>query len=506
MRKILIRGGSVIDGTGRPPFAADVLIENGKIASIGPGLPAEDAEILDAAGLTVCPSFVDIHSHSDDAAVTEEFPVNKLLQGVTSELGGNCGGSVCPLRPEEARSGRPASTAELAALLRKRGNPVNLGMLVGHGNLRVCAFGQDAREAKGTDLANMRALLEREMDAGALGMSLGLLYPPSAFGKGEELVALAKTVAKKDGLVAVHMRNENAGVFDAADEMLRVAEESGVRLELSHLKLMGRDQWGKAEKLIEKIEAARARGVRVTADQYPYCASNTGLSVLFPPEFSDGGTASLLEKLKAPGREAMEFARETLRQRGGAENVFVHTAGSAAYVNRTLAEIAEKLALPPEEAAAKALTDCGGLVSCFFFCMDEADMLTIARRDWVSLGTDGGSGRYGEPSRVFHPRTLYTYPRFLRLNREKGLMPPEAAVRKCTGQPAEVMGLTDRGVLRPGAWADIAVFDPDTVGDTAGYTAGQTKPAGIRYVLVGGTLAAKDGEVLCRTAGTFLRG
>jgi N-acyl-D-amino-acid deacylase len=355
----------------------------------------------------------------------------------------------------------------------------------------------------------MKALLDRELARGAFGMSLGLIYPPSAFARQEELTELAGVLAGRGGLLTVHMRNEGSRVFEAVEEMLEIARLSGVHLQISHLKLMGRPQWGRGAELLAKIRQAREQGVKVTCDQYPYTATSTGLSALVPQWAHGGGFAKMTEHLATGDKGLLRNIAGEINNRGGPQAVLVSSSHGRMKEaeGKTLAELAAMLKLSPEEAAAEVLIRCEGGAGAIYFSLDESDVITILRDMNIAIASDGYAWSFDRKLTSInpHPRSFGTFPRFLQINREKRLMPLEDAVYKITGLPAAILGLPDRGVLKEGNIADITVFDAARVEDRSRYTDSPVKPAGIEHVIVGGRFALRQGRQTGERRGQALR-
>lgn len=506
MYDLIIKNGMIIDGKRGKPFHGDVCVSGDTIAAVGPAPGAEAALVIDAQGQAVCPGFIDIHSHSDSVPFSPNLCDSKLQQGVTTELCGNCGSSAVPAASPDAAE-RVRSVRGYTEAINRTGHLLNTATLIGHSNLRLCVMGFTNRAPDEREQQALEALLDRELSDGAFGMSLGLIYPPSAFSGRDELVRLARVTASHDALLAVHMRNEGNHVFDSVREMLSIAGESGVRLEISHLKLMGKPQWGKAPELLNLIRDARAAGIRVTCDQYPFCASSTSLKALLPHEAQDGGKDALLTRLSDPTEELMETITAQIAERGGAETILVADAArNPHFNNRFLSDVAAGLSLSPAETVVHLLRVTGASVRAIYFCIDEIDMLTILPELYISVGTDAASSSYDPlvTKYVPHPRNYATYPRYFSEVRKHGLLPLEDAVYKCTGLPASVMGLTDRGVLEPGRKADIVVFDPETFRDHSDYAESRVKPTGLSHVVINGKPVLRDGSVIERRAGRAL--
>ena len=513
---LVIKQGMLVDGTGKQAYAGEVGIKDGLIAAIGPKL-GEAKTTVDAGGCVVSPGFIDIHAHSDWCPF---YPgvraVSKLYQGITLEIDGNCGISLLPVNDKCRREidELMASGLELplhglsmvdddlkayAAHLERCRPATDMGLLIGHGTLRGVVMGFGMRKPTPEELHRMEQVLDAELTKGAFGLSLGLIYPPSSYGEGEELVALAKVVAKHHGILSVHMRSESTQIMAAVDEMLTVAKQSGVHLQISHLKLIGKPQWGKSTELLQKIKQARAEGVQVTCDQYPYLATCASLDVLLPGWAKDGGTAALCQRLAKPTDKLLAETRAEMERRGGAAAVLIitTTGWKPEYDGKTLADIAQLLGVAPELAACQVLLGSRDMAPCCYFCLNETDMLNIMREQFIAVGCDGYAVPYDKKFFLGsnpHPRSFGTFPRYLQTIREKGLLSLEAAIYKITGLPAQILNVQDRGVLAVGKRADITVFDPATVADLTTYTDSIRKPQGIKAVILGGRLALLDGE------------
>lgn len=524
MVDLMIRGGTVCDGTRAPCYKADVCIKDGHIVQISEHAEVQAKQEINASGKIVAPGFIDIHTHSDLAPLAAFDPESKTHQGVTFELTGNCGISPLPNTPEA--QGRiteyfmsnlqyppmkfTAHTLNDYAAQAESNCPIaNYGVLIGHSALRGCAMGFDNREPSAQELREMKALLDEELSMGAFGMSLGLIYPPSAFAETDELDALASVVRKHDGILAVHIRNEGPRVFEAVEEMLGVAERSGVHLQISHLKIMTKALWGQSERLLERIDAARAKGIQVTCDQYPFFASSTGMTALLPKWAHAGGIAPLLQRIAEPeARLKTEIAQE-LESRGGAERVMISSTHGIApeWEGKMLSEVSEELHLPPVEAVLQILRSCHANVHCNYFSQNEQDMERILSRRDIAVASDGYNYPYDRAivKDTPHPRNYATFPHALELAREKKLMPLEDIVHKMTALPAEMIGIKERGSLREGMAADITIFDWETVGQAGDFQSPAQKPHGIESVIVAGKLILSHGKLTGERPGKVLR-
>lgn len=516
MFDVVIRGGMVADGTGAPLLRADVAVKGGKIAAIGDLPGAEAAETLDAAGLVVSPGFIDSHAHSDTSFLKDDSGASKLCQGVTTEVTGQCGMSPFPALPQRLSGENPWRCASFESFLEQfaaqgRAMAVNQAMLVGHGALREGVVGMEDRPATAQELEEMKALLRRDLEAGAWGMSLGLEYAPGFFADGDELRALAQVVAEFDGLVPCHMRSEGLAIDAAIDELLDIGRATGAHVHVSHLKLDHYSVHGRAKEVWAKIEAAQREGVRVTADMYPFVASSTGLTIRCPKWSQDGGDEAVVAHLLGARRaEVIEGIRTHYFNAERARTCLISDDAGRwpQIVGKTLYDVAHDLLHTDDyaEAAAEVLVRTGGKASCVFFVMSESDMLYFLGQD-VGVGSDGYALSV-DPEKVGyrpHPRSYAAIAEFFRLAREHELCTLPEAVRRVTSKPADMIGLKDRGRLAVGMTADIAVFDPRTIAPQATYLEPVAPAKGVRHVLVNGCIALRDGAQTACRAGRFLR-
>lgn len=518
-----IQHGTVIDGTSAPRFRADVLVREGKIAAVAPQLPPR-GEVIDATGMIVCPGFIDLHTHSQLVVFTDPDLPMKVAQGITTELFGQDGMAPFPMRPEAVPTWRTHLSgldcnppidwdwrdAE-GYLQRLPRASVNIATLVGHGNLRLCVMGMADRPATDDELRQMGLLLEQSLKEGAFGLSTGLIYAPCAYADTRELIYLNRIVARYGGLFVTHMRNEGDGIWTALDEVFEVARATGVHLHISHLKITGRHNWGQAARLLQRIEAARAAGLTVTADQYPYEAGSTMLASLLPPWAHAGGIEALRQRLRDPvslARMQRDMEQGVPGQRSmvreaGYEHIVVSYTGSDRHSDvqgHTLADIARLWGVTPFEAVVRLLLEEDFAVGMIAFMIGEEDIQQILRAPWRAMGTDGLLG--GKP----HPRAYGSCPRILgHYVRDLGLLSLEEAIRKMTSLPAAILHLSDRGVLQPGKAADLVVFNPQTIRDRATYDAPRQFPEGIPYVFVNGRPVIARGRPTGERPGQLLR-
>ena len=527
MYDILIKNGTIVDGTKKPAYVGDIAVQGDRIVAIGSNLGAAQ-ETLDATGLTVTPGFIDIHSHSDWCPFYKGVKaVSKLYQGITLEIVGNCGISLLPVNDKCRKeiTGLMASGLELPLHgltmdddtlddydkhLQKMPPATDMGLLIGHGTLRAVVMGFGMRKPTADELHKMEEVLDAELTQGAFGMSLGLIYPPSAYGEFDELVALAKVIKKHNGILTVHMRSESTKIMEAVDEMLSIAKASKVHLQISHLKLIGKPQWGKSTELLEKIKKAQQEGVEVTCDQYPYLATCASLDVLIPDWAKDGGSAAMQKRLEKPTAKLLAETKAEMERRGGAHCVLVitTTGWKPEYDGKRLDEIAKMHNLTPEEAACRILVGAKGLAPCCYFCLNEDDMLNIMKEQFIAVGCDGYAVPYDKDFFLGsnpHPRSFGTFPRYLETVREKKILTLEDAIYKATYLAAQILHLPDRGQLAVGKRADITIFDYAKVHDCATYTDSLQKPEGIKTVILGGKIALQNGEQVGGNIGRLVR-
>ena len=521
-----IRGGTILGGAGEPR-RADLALEAGRIARIAPGLgPA--AHDLDATGLFVAPGFIDIHCHSEFSALVYPLAESKVLAGVTTDVSGNCGGSPFPL-VGEYRARREAdwrshglaldwnSPAEYFARAEAIPSSVNRAILAGHGAIRAAVVGYADRPSTPEERRRMRRHLEEALQAGAFGLSSGLLYPPGCYADVAELADLARVSAAAGGYYASHIRSEGDALLEALDEFLEVVRRSGVRGQISHLKASGRRNWPKAAEAIRKIRAARREGLNVAADRYPYLASMTDLdSILLAPWALEGGTEQELARLADPDVRSrlLEEVRRGHPAAGGGEGVLIASVspdGPQDACGKTLRALGEEAGRDPIEVGLDLILEHRTQVMAIYFSMSEDGLRAILSEPYVAIGSDSGLRRLpaeGDPEckALAHPRAYGTPARFLgQYVRQAGLMDWPEAIRRLTRLPADVLGLEDRGRIAEGAWADLVVFDPHSIADRATYEHPWASPAGIRDVFVCGRAVVSNGRHTGARPGRVLR-
>ncbi len=538
MFDLLIRGGTVVDGTGAAARVADVGVRQDRIAAIGDLSAAEAQRRIDAAGWVVAPGFIDAHAHSDAYLLLEPDAPSKLAQGITTEINGQCGGSAVPrlgrarLSSDWASHAYPqldaaaqtvrrcaaagptwTTVAGYRALFEAVRPALNTVQFIGHNTLRAGVMGYEPRAADPGDLQAMRRNLEQALDEGGWGLSTGLLYQPGKCAGAEEIDALAQTAAARGGMYATHMRSEGSRLLESLDDVLDLARRTGIRAQISHLKTSGPANWHKIDAALERIDAARADGAAVHSDRYPYIASGTDLDVVLPDWASAGGRDAILANLRDQAARA-RIADEL--NRCGRDWAAVMIGGGwsetvRAFSGRTLADAAGALGLTPGETVCRFVEADETRTGAFFFGMCMENLRRIYAQSWVMPGSDASLrapwGPLGQDHP--HPRAYGTMPRYLRLmtGGEPGfaaLCGLEEAVRRMTALPAQVFGLHDRGVLRTGAYADLAVFDPKSFTDTATYAQPHRFASGMHHVIVNGALAYSEGHFTGQRGGRFL--
>jgi N-acyl-D-amino-acid deacylase len=477
---LVVRGGTVYDGTGTPGIRADVAVRGDRI--VGVGAIAERGGVeLDATGLAVSPGFIDVHSHDDFAVLTDPQMAFKVMQGVTTDVVGNCGSGVIPFdaglrrfRRFDPEANPPPwdSFRTYLARVDEVAPSCNVAVLIGHGSLRHGVMGLDQRVPTTAELEQMRGWVREGVEAGAVGLSTGLIYEPGRYARTEEVIELVKELQGGRGLYATHMRNEAAGLLDAVTEAIRIGEEGGVPVQISHHKAGGRDNWGRVRDSLRLIESARSRGLDVTADQYPYTAGSTSLhAVIQNGAFrtdSPGGIGTLA------GKDVLIASAPQHREWEGLR----------------LSELTTRWGLSDEDAARQVVEAEGEACFVVVFSMDEADVRTVMAHPTTMIGSDGVPAAGSKP----HPRLYGCFPRVLgHYTRDERVLDLPTAIHRMTGMPAAKFQLVDRGAIRESALADLVVFDPARIRDTATYEDPRRFPDGIRAVFVNGVAVARDG-------------
>lgn len=528
---VLILGGHVIDGTGASRHRADVAILGDRIAAIGDLDGSAARDTIDATGLIVAPGFIDMLGHSEFRLLADGRAISKIYQGVTSEITGEVT-SVVPAS-ERPRAQREREYAPWGitytwddldgyfAELERRGTAINVGTWVGLSSLRLHGVGSEERAAEPAEMKAMKNALAAAMEQGAFGLSSGLSYAPGRFASTAEITELSRVVAEHGGFYATHMRSEGAQLLEAIDEAIAIGEQSGAPVLIHHLKASGRANWGKMKAAVAKIQGARDRGVDVMANVYPYTASSTGLANLLP-DWAEAGTASeTLDRLRDPAfRERVETflsgttpggEPELATSAGGPSGVLISDIASESlvhYEGMRLDAVAEQRGQSPVEALIDLLLEDELRTGAIYFTMDEADLIEALRQPWTMIGGDAGVRAFDGPlsDDTPHPRAFGTFPRVLcRYSREQGLLPLEEAVHKMTGLSATRAGLENRGTLVQDHFADVTIFDADTVCDRATFENPKQLAVGIHHVIVNGVPVLRDGEPTGARPGRGLR-
>lgn len=481
---VLLQGGTIIDGTGKPGYTGDVAIKGDKIVGVGKFAVGKVAVTVDCQGLVIAPGFIDLHNHSDRQVVDPQKSglVNYLTQGCTTIVTGNCGAG-------------PIHVAEYHKKLTEAGVGTNIAHLLPQGSLRSSVMGTALREPSDEEMQEMKRLTKKAMQEGAWGMSTGLIYVPGTYAKTEELIEIAKVVSQSNGIYASHIRNEATDLLAAVDEALRIGKEAELPVHISHFKSSGRDAWGLVRRAVTQIEAARERGQVVTADQYPYIASSTSLDATIIPSWAlAGGRKALIKRLNDPeqGERIREAMTENLKKRNGGESIQIaRYEPHQEWVGKRLSEIAKLQGKSPTEIGVEIAKNGGAAI--VNFSMDEADVRHVMQVPWVATASDGRAYLPGADKP--HPRNYGTFPRKLGYYAmAEGVLSLEKAVRSATALPAQILGLTDRGTLKTGLAADIVVFDPQQIRDAATFENPHQYSRGIRYVYVNGQPAVYLGS------------
>ena len=525
--KLFIKNGTIIDGTGKRRYAGGVHIENEIIVAIGDIESQDFDQIIDAQGMIVAPGFIDTHSHSDLQVLIDPFLEPKIRQGITTELLGQDGISMAPLPKEYISPWRKnlagldgdsddidwnyENTAGYLSLIEKTGTSLNESYLVPHGNVRMEAMGLDNRKPTAAELSKMCDVTRREMEAGAFGLSTGLIYMPCAYADSAEITALCKVVAEYDGVFVVHQRSEADTILTSMEEIIEIGRKSGVKVHFSHFKVCGRKNWRFIDPIMELLDKAREEGIRISFDQYPYVAGSTMLGVILPPWVHDGGTDNLLKRLEDSDlRSKMIYDIEhglpgwdNFIDFAGLDQIFVtsvKTKKNTDLIGKNLIEIGQLRGKNPYEATFDLLYQEENAVGMVDFYGTEEHVIRFMTRPEQNICTDGLLG--GKP----HPRVFGSFPRILgKYVREEKVLTLEEAIKKMTSKPAEVFGFQRRGVLKEGNFADIVVFNPETVVDQGTFIDSVQYPIGIEYVLINGSVAVRSGVYERKLTGKVLR-
>jgi N-acyl-D-amino-acid deacylase len=492
---LVLRGGTVYDGTNNDGVIGDVAIKGDRIVAVGSFDVAVSPRVIDCQGMIVAPGFIDLHSHSDRGITQRETRPNSnfLMQGCTTVVTGNCGGG-------------PTDVAEYFRKIDDGGAGTNVLHLLPHGSLRSRVMeGEDNRPPSPAELEKMKELADQAMRDGACGMATGLIYVPGSFSKTDELIAIAESVARHGGIYASHIRNEGTQLLDSLDEILKIGKEAKLPVHVSHIKASGKSAWGLAPGAIQKLRAARAAGQKVTADQYPYTASSTSLAATVIPD-EVRSWPKLKAALEDPERGPKLKSRleRTLEERdGGAAIVIARFAPQREWQGKSLAAIAKDTGRTALEVVIDIMSRDGAQI--VNFGMNEDEVRLFMREPWVATASDGSTQRIDSPDQP-HPRSFGTFPRKIGRYAIEGQVTPLAqAIRSASGLPAEILGLSDRGFLKPGYYADIVVFHPQKFRDVATYDKPLQWATGTRLVLVNGQVAVEEEKPTGKLAGRAIR-
>ncbi len=512
---LLILGGTVYDGSGRAPRKANIGIIGDSIVAVGKLAGRVARDTLDARGLAVAPGFVNMLSWGYDELLTDGRGESDLRQGITLEIFGE-GTSPGPVNQRIASEALSRGDTlhlwgfgEALDSLAARGISLNVASFVGATTVRMHELGMENRAPTPEELARMRELVRTAMREGALGVGTSLIYPPASFSTTEELIALASATAPWNGVYISHMRSEGSRLLEATDELMRIAREAGVAAEIYHIKAAGRAHWGKFDAMLSKVDSARRKGLRITADMYTYPASSTGLTSVFPDWAQQGGFDSLLVRLADPAARQRIAAEASLSDPQGTLLVGFRNPDLRPLIGKRLSEVAAERKVEPIGAAMDLVLEDRGRVSVVFFSISEENLRKALRKPWVSFGSDGGAYTLADsmPTNATHPRAYGNFARLLgRYVREETLITLQEAVRRLSALPAANLHLARRGRLAPGYYADVVVFDPATVGDRATFENGHQYAVGMQHVVVNGVPSMRDGVVTTARPGRVLRG
>jgi N-acyl-D-aspartate/D-glutamate deacylase len=528
---VVIRNGHIVDGTGSPWYAGDIAIRDGRIAAVGPVLGAKAGKTIDAHGMVVAPGFIDMLGQSDLTILVRPDLPSKIFQGITTEFTGE-GSSAAPLNSRIIAADRLAydhlkitpdwqTLGQYFARLERQKIGINVGDYVGATQVRRMVIGDDDRAPTSKELEQMRRLVREAMEDGAMGLSTSLQYPPAPYAKTEELIALASEASRYGGSYATHMRSESDDVLPALDEAIRIGREARLPVEIWHIKVAGKRNFGRMREVVGKIDSARKAGVDIAADTYAYTAWFNSLSAMVPPWAHDGGTDKLIQRMKDPA--ARKKIRHDMETQGSWENnawqeisnpddILIGAVQNPELLplqGKTLGAIAREKKADPLDALLDLLIADRAFTSVAVFGMDEPDVTLALQQPWVSINNDSeGTAPDGILGQEHpHPRAYGTFPRILRKYvREEKRLTLEDAIRKFTSLPAQRMRISDRGVLKAGMWADIVVFDPDSVRDLATFEKPNQLSEGMRWVLVNGVPVIADGKATGALPGKVLRG
>lgn len=520
----LIKGGFIIEGTSphASPKIADIAIEGDRIKAVGDLSGADAAHSISIKGLCACPGFIDTHAHSDFTLLADGRAEGKFCQGVTTEINGNCGLSAAPLYNQALEQREKELDAldikerwntfpEYFTLLEKKGFAVNFATLVGHGNLRASAAGYADKPLSKKTAGIMMGLLKDSINAGVKGMSSGLIYPPGIYSTTQEIIELARETAMNNGIYTTHMRSEGGKLLEAVNEVMTIVNESGVRAHISHLKTNGEQNWKKLKRVFEQIEHENMKGFNVTCDRYPYIASSTDLDTLLPSWAFNGGRAKEMQRLI---KEQSRLKNDILKkhpEKSFWKSVMVSSVSNGKnrwMEGKTLFEISIQLKKSPVNCMFDLLIEDDLRTGAIFFSMNEDNLREILKRPYAMIGSDSSARSFDgiTSNEKPHPRAFGSFPRILgKYVREYGVLTLSEAIYKMTGLPASTFRIKERGAIREGCFADIAIFDPKKVNDTAEYNKPFVRPKGIHHVFVNGTPVMFEGQATGKLPGRIIR-
>lgn len=497
---LIIANGTILDGSGGEPFVGDVGIRGDRIVAVGDLDESTGRKVIDAAKQFVMPGIIDVHNHADRELLRMPAATNLIHQGITTLVTGNCGGAAMPV-------------SEFFSDLETEGIALNVAHLLGHNTVRRKVMGMEARPPSENELAEMKNLVEQAMKDGAVGMSTGLKYTPGVWADTSEVIELSKVVAKYGGVYASHMRDEGRGIIESVEETIEIGRKAGLPVQISHHKVASTDKWGASKKTLELVDEANRQGIEVMVDQYPYPATSTGMTVLFPPWSLEGGRESLVARLADDATRTKIRAGivdNIIHDRGGGDPANIQIANCKSrpgIEGKNLAQILDELGREktPEEAAelAMEIQEEGG-ASVIYHCLADEDIERILQHPVTMVATDSHIVMKGRGSP--HPRNYGTFPRVFRLYvKEKGILTYAEAVRKMTALPAKQFRLKGRGRIAPSMFADVVIFDPESIADTSTWLDPHNYPTGISMVIVNGTIEATNGKQLDTRSGRVLK-
>jgi len=527
---LLIRGGTIYDGSGGAPYKGDIGIRGDRIAYVGPTVPAASAREIDAAGMAVSPGFINMLSWATESLLVDSRAQSDIRQGVTLEVMGE-GWSMGPLNPEMKKLAVErqgdikypiewTTLGDYLSLLEKRGIAPNVASFIGAATVRQNELGEADVDPNPVQLERMRALVRQAMEEGAMGVGTSLIYPPGTFAETDELVALTTEAGRCGGMYISHMRSEGDRLLESVDELIEISRRSGAPAEIYHLKQAGRANWGKLDQVIAKVEAARSAGLKITADMYTYTAGATGVAAALPPWVQNGGNEAMLKRLADP-RTVARVKREMLQPGKDWENLYLHAGPDNVLlaslvepslkplIGKTIAQVAKLRGVTAEQAVIDIVRADRGRAGAVYFLMSEDNVRRQTAIKWMSFGSDAEAAA---PEGVFlksgtHPRAYGNFARFLgRYVRDEKTVPLPEAIRRLTSLPATNLGIGDRGRLQPGMAADVVLFDPATIRDHATFEKPMQYATGVRDVFVNGVQVLKSGEPTGATPGRFVKG